>query len=149
MKKFLCYDTNDAASGKINVDNRGMLKPNSTVPSTNGTPYQQLVTDGDGTAKWATVKSEIYRDSDGELSVDKCMEIDGYPASIENMMEYGSILLVDDVNNAIAPCISAFNSGHGYYILTFMLVSESSTTYIKIKAVGGSLQDGKISIIAS
>ena len=27
MKKFLCYDTNDAASGKINVDNRGMLRP--------------------------------------------------------------------------------------------------------------------------
>ena len=27
MKKFLCYDTNDAASGKINVDSRGMLKP--------------------------------------------------------------------------------------------------------------------------
>ena len=52
MKKFLCYDTNDAASGKINVDNRGMLKPNSTVPSTNGTPYQQLVTDGEGNAKW-------------------------------------------------------------------------------------------------
>ena len=26
MKKFLCYDTNDAASGKINVDSRGMLK---------------------------------------------------------------------------------------------------------------------------
>lgn len=52
MKKFLCYDTNDAASGKINVDNRGMLKPNSTVPSTNGTPYQQLVTDGDGNTVW-------------------------------------------------------------------------------------------------
>ena len=52
MKKFLCYDTNDAASGKINVDNRGMLKPNSTVPSTNGASYQQLVTDGSGTAKW-------------------------------------------------------------------------------------------------
>ena len=27
MRKFLCYDTNDAASGKINVDSRGMLKP--------------------------------------------------------------------------------------------------------------------------
>ena len=27
MKKFLCYDTNDAASGKINVDSRGMLTP--------------------------------------------------------------------------------------------------------------------------
>ena len=52
MKKFLCYDTNDAASGKINVDNRGMLKPNSTVPSTNGTPYQQLVTDGNGNTQW-------------------------------------------------------------------------------------------------
>ena len=51
MKKFLCYDTNDAASGKINVDNRGMLKPNSTVPS-GSTPYQQLVTDGNGNAKW-------------------------------------------------------------------------------------------------
>lgn len=52
MKKFLCYDTNDAVSGKINVDNRGMLKPNSTVPSTNGTPYQQLVTDGNGNTQW-------------------------------------------------------------------------------------------------
>ena len=52
MKKFLCYDTNDAASGKIEVDSHGMLKPNSTVPSTNGASYQQLVTDGTGTAKW-------------------------------------------------------------------------------------------------
>lgn len=51
MKKFLCYDTNDAASGKINVDSRGMLKPNSTVPS-GSTPYQQLVTDGEGNTKW-------------------------------------------------------------------------------------------------
>ena len=51
MKKFLCYDTNDAASGKIEVDNRGMLKPNSTVPS-GSAPYKQLVTDGTGTAKW-------------------------------------------------------------------------------------------------
>ena len=51
MKKFLCYDTNDATSGKINVDSRGMLKPNSTVPS-GSTPYQQLVTDGDGNTKW-------------------------------------------------------------------------------------------------
>ena len=51
MKKFLCYDTNDAASGKINVDSRGMLKPNSTVPS-GSTPHQQLVTDGGGNTKW-------------------------------------------------------------------------------------------------
>ena len=53
MKKFLCYDTNDAASGKIEVDSRGMLKPNSTVPSTNGAAYKQLVTDGTGNVNWA------------------------------------------------------------------------------------------------
>ena len=52
MKKFLCYDTNDAASGKINVDSRGMLKPNSTVPSSSGEPYKSLVTDGEGGVKW-------------------------------------------------------------------------------------------------
>ena len=52
MKKFLCYDTNDAASGKINVNANGVLKPNSTVPSTNGSSYQQLVTDGEGKVKW-------------------------------------------------------------------------------------------------
>lgn len=51
MKKFLCCDTNDAASGKIEVDNRGVLKPNSTVPS-GSTPYQQLVTDGSGNTQW-------------------------------------------------------------------------------------------------
>ena len=52
MKKFLCYDTNDAASGKINVSANSMLKPNSTVPSTNGASYQQLITDGSGNTKW-------------------------------------------------------------------------------------------------
>ena len=52
MKKFLCYDTNDAANGKVNVGANGVLKPNATVPSTNGAAYQQLVTDGDGNTKW-------------------------------------------------------------------------------------------------
>lgn len=52
MKKFLCYDTNDAASGKINVSPNGVLRPNSTVPATNGSAYQQLVTDGEGKTKW-------------------------------------------------------------------------------------------------
>ena len=52
MKKFLCYDTNDAASGKINVSANGVLKPNSTVPSTNGAANQYLVTDEDGKVKW-------------------------------------------------------------------------------------------------
>lgn len=52
MKKFLCYDTNDAASGKINVSANGVLKPNSTVPSSSGEPYKSLVTDGTGNTKW-------------------------------------------------------------------------------------------------
>ena len=52
MKRFLCYDTNDAASGKIDVNSNGVLSPNATVPSTNGTAYQHLVTDGDGKVKW-------------------------------------------------------------------------------------------------
>ena len=52
MKKFLCYDTNDAASGRVNVDSQGMLRPNSTVPSTNGSINQHLVTDSNGNMKW-------------------------------------------------------------------------------------------------
>ena len=52
MRKFLCYDTNDAASGKISVNSNGVLSPNATVPSTNGAANQQLVTDGDGNVKW-------------------------------------------------------------------------------------------------
>ena len=52
MRKFLCYDTNDATSGKINVDSRGMLNPNSTVPPANGSINQYLVTDSNGNMKW-------------------------------------------------------------------------------------------------
>ena len=52
MKKFLCYDTNDAASGKINVSANGVLKPNATVPSSIGEPFKSLVTDGEGGVKW-------------------------------------------------------------------------------------------------
>lgn len=52
MKKFLCYDTNDASSGKVNVSANGILKPNATVPSSSGEPYKSLVTDRDGGVKW-------------------------------------------------------------------------------------------------
>ena len=52
MKKFLCYDTKDVVSGKLNVNSNGVINPNSTVPSTNGSAYQQLVTDGNGNTKW-------------------------------------------------------------------------------------------------
>lgn len=113
-----------------------------------GAPYQRLVTDENGNVRWTTVNSVILRGSSGELSVDSCMEeIDGSPVSIENMMYHGSISLMDDVNGVIAPCISAFNGGSGYYILTFMLVGESLQKTIKIKVVDGILADDKISII--
>ena len=65
MKKFLCYDTNDAASGKIGVNSNGVLSPNATVPSTNGAANQYLVTDSNGNTKWEdklaydTTKSEF------------------------------------------------------------------------------------------
>ena len=125
------------------------LNVSGGLPS-GGTYYQRLVTDENGNAKWATVNSVIYRDSSGELSVDLCMEkIDGSPALIEDMMYFGSISLMDDVNGVIAPCISAFNGGSGYYILTFMSVGESSSTMVKIKVVGDILADDKISIIES
>ena len=78
MKKFLCYDTNDAASGKINVDNRGILKPNSTVPS-GSTPYQQLVTDGDGNTRWDDRLAYEYTEwKDFTLSLDSTAEITGF-----------------------------------------------------------------------
>ena len=67
MKKFLCYDTNDAASGKINVSPNGVLKPNSTVPSTNGATNQQLVTAGDGSVKW---EDRLAYESGSRLVVD-------------------------------------------------------------------------------
>ena len=41
MKKFLCYDTEQAARGEINVDSRGMLKPvDSELSDTSTNPAQ-------------------------------------------------------------------------------------------------------------
>ena len=91
MKKFLCYDTNDAASGKINVDSRGMLNPNSTVPSTNGASYQQLVTDGDGNTRW-----EDKMVVDSELS-------DTSENPVQNKVINSALADIDDAIQAINP----------------------------------------------
>lgn len=91
MKKFLCYDTNDAASGKIDVDSRGILKPNSTVPSTNGTPYQQLVTDGNGNTQW-----EDKMAVDSELS-----DISENP--VQNKVIKSVLANIDTIIKAINP----------------------------------------------
>ena len=41
MKKFLCYNTEQAARGEINVDSRGMLKPvDSELSDTSTNPVQ-------------------------------------------------------------------------------------------------------------
>ena len=41
MKRFLCYDTEQAARGEINVDSRGMLKPvDSSLSDTSTNPVQ-------------------------------------------------------------------------------------------------------------
>ena len=79
MKKFLCYDTNDAASGKNNVSPNGVLRPNSTVPSTNGSAYQQLVTDDKGEVRWEDRLAYEYTEwKDFTLSLGKGTKITGF-----------------------------------------------------------------------
>lgn len=52
-KRFLCYETDDADRGKVNVDNYGVLSKGATIPSLTGnSANKQLVTDGDGNVKW-------------------------------------------------------------------------------------------------
>ena len=91
MKKFLCYDTNDAASGKINVSANGVLKPNSTVPSTNGAANQQLVTDGEGGVKWedrlAYDDSKLIVDIEGGLKAVKVSDEIPSWASVDSPMK--------------------------------------------------------------
>ena len=104
MKKFLCYDTNDAASGKINVDSRGVLKSNSTLPSTNGTPYQQLVTDGKGGVKWedrlAYDDSKLVVDSgEGKQYVKVADEVPSW-ASVDSPIK---VWLSNGRNSTIGP----------------------------------------------
>lgn len=52
MKKFLCYDTEAAARGEINVDSRGMLKPTSSVSS-----WNDLTNKPFGVEKGAVIRS--------------------------------------------------------------------------------------------
>ena len=119
MKKFLCYDTNDAASGKINVDNRGMLKPNSTVPS-GGEPYQQLVTDGTGTAKWedrlAYEESRVIVPFGEAQLVKVADEVPSWAsvdASTKVWMSIGSSLTVTPKDNT--------DCGNGSFVAKFMV----------------------------
>ena len=79
MKKFLCYDTNDAVSGKISVNSNGVLKPNSTVPSTNGAANRYLVTDDKGEVRWEDRLAYEYTEwKDFTLSLGKGTKITGF-----------------------------------------------------------------------
>ena len=137
MKKFLCYDTNDAASGKINVDSRGMLKPNSTVPSSSGEPYKSLVTDGEGGIKWENrlayegnrVAVEVQYDDDPPSSVFYVKVADEIP---EWMLVEGTQVKVWVSNAPDAPTTSnvSFNSETGLFVdslLTFIAVERETT----------------------
>ena len=120
MKKFLCYDTNDAASGKIEVDNRGMLKPNSTVPS-GSAPYKQLVTDGTGTAKWEDRLAyegsrAVVSVGDGVQFVKVADEVPSWAsvdASTKVWMSNGSSLTVTPKDNT--------DCGNGSFAARFMV----------------------------
>ena len=123
MKKFLCYDTNDAASGKINVDNRGMLKPNSTVPSTNGAAYKQLVTDGNGNTKW---EDRTHWVEDG-FSIAWDGDTTGH-----NNIDIGTILgrgegtLMYKVHDKYIPPESIIGSYIGMNIMAMAMASDSA-----------------------
>lgn len=131
MKKFLCYDTNDASSGKINVDNRGMLKPNSTVPSMNGASYQQLVTGGDGSVKWEDRLA--YDDSkvivvlpDGAKLVKVSDEIPSW-ASVDALIRVWDS---ERINNTVPP-EDNMDLGNGSFKLTEDIVFFITTDNFK------------------
>ena len=85
MKKFLCYDTNDAVSGKINVDNQGMLKPvDSELSDTSTNPVQNRV-----------VKSALdaLSEENAELKQDLNVLFDNLVPLLSN-----AVYIRDDVN---------------------------------------------------
>ena len=110
MKKFLCYDTNDAASGKINVSVNGVLKPNSTVPSTSGEPYKSLVTDGEGNVKW---EDRLAYDNDNAQSASFALCTSGYasfpdgrgyydvPDEMWKLLLNENATIIDEVSGAV------------------------------------------------
>ena len=132
MKKFLCYDTNDAVSGKINVDSRGMLKPNATVPSTNGTPYQQLVTDGSGNTQWedrlAYDDSKVIVDfGGGDRLVKVADEVPSW-ATVDSPMK---ILVSNGMNGTITP-EDYTDLGNGSFMVTENLVVFIATDNFEV-----------------
>ena len=119
MKRFLCYDTNDAASGKISVNSNGVLSPNATVPSTNGTAYQQLVTDGEGNAKWED-RLGYKRNADTILWSENDVLFSNYNHGIysggldwssDNPKNPGVDYLIVEFDDAV---YKLANRGHGY-----------------------------------
>ena len=131
MKKFLCYDTNDAASGKINVDSRGMLKPNSTIPSTNGAANQQLVTDGEGNVKW---EDRLAYD-DSRLAVDlgdgaKAVKVSDEVPSWVSMDAPMKVWISDGTNDTATP-EQYMDLGNGNFsvVTIIFIMTDNSKIY--------------------
>ena len=131
MKKFLCYDTNDAASGKIGVNSNGVLKPNSTVPSTNGSSYQQLVTDGKGGVKW----EDRLAYADSRLSVDlgdgaKAVKVSDEVPSWVSMDAPMKVWVSDGTNDTATPeQYTDLGNGNFSVVTVIFIMTDNSKIY--------------------
>ena len=100
MKKFLCYDTNDAASGKINVDSRGMLTP--------------------GGVKTAIIRSSSYdgRNSSNPYTCTNMTFEEAYLTMMNaDPLSVFGMLLIEDTPVNMYGIIAPYNLGTGHYCI--------------------------------
>lgn len=102
MKKFLCYDTNDAASGKINVDSRGMLTP-------------------PGGVKTAIIRSSSYDDRNSS-NLYTCTNMT-FEEAYQTMMNADPLgvfgmFLIEDMPVNMYGVIARYNLGTGHYCIS-------------------------------
>lgn len=100
MRKFLCYDTNDAASGKINVDSRGMLTP--------------------GGVKTAIIRSSSYdnRNSSNPYTCTNMTFEEAYQTmtNADPLGVFGMLVIQDTPINMYGT-ITRYNLGNGHYCI--------------------------------
>ena len=100
MRKFLCYDTNDAASGKINVDSRGMLTP--------------------GGVKTAIIRSSSYddRNSSNPYTCTNMTFEEAYQMMMNaDPLSVFGMLLIEDTPVNMYGIIAPYNLGTGHYCI--------------------------------
>ena len=100
MRKFLCYDTNDAASGKINVDSRGMLTP--------------------GGVKTAIIRSSSYdhRNSSNPYTCTNMTFEEAYQTMMNaDPLGVFGMFVIEDMPVNMYGTIMARNLGNGHYYI--------------------------------